>query len=515
MKRPPPGRDTLSKVQAVASATGARYAPRVALYLSVLAVITAAHSLVVTLVRALIDQVHPLHLLATPAGRARIVATLLLCAFALVARRPRLGKGPLFALEALASLVVATSGLIGVPNAPLETRPEITVLLATSLVLVLRAALVPSRPRRTLGIGLMTLAPFTVAHHAYPATYLAGGVPMREIALATVLIFGALLLAVTTFVSHAIFTGPKRREVGPTLGPYELERKLGEGGMGTVYQARHRSLGRRTALKLVKPGPVDDAATERFEREARVLGELSHPNCVTLYDYGQTDDGVYYFAMELVDGITLDELLRREGALSPRRTIHLLRQVAAGLAHAHGKQLVHRDVKPSNVMICERAGHADLVKLLDFGLAKSLVDPCALSRSSWVGTPLFMAPEAVYDRDAAGPAADVYAVGLLGYALLTGTCLFEDHSATSLPRAHLLEPPLPPSLRASGHVPRDLEDVLLRCLAKAPGERFADGAALLAAFEACAMPADERRSATPRTETRSHRREREVSTVAG
>ena len=278
MQRPAQSSATLERVPAVASAPEARYAPRVALYITVLAVIMGAQTFVVTVVRSLIDRVDPLELLATPAGRARIVATLLLGAFALLARRPGLGRGPLFGLEAVASLVVATAGLIGAPNVPLETRPELTVLLATSLVLVLRAALVPSRPRRTLGIGLMTLAPFTVAHHLYPATYLAGGVPMREIALATVLTSGVMLLAVTTFVSHAIFAVAHRRSVGPRLGPYDLERKLGEGGMGTVYQARHRALGRHTALKLVKPGHIDEAATVRFEREARIMGELSHPN---------------------------------------------------------------------------------------------------------------------------------------------------------------------------------------------------------------------------------------------
>jgi serine/threonine-protein kinase len=317
--------------------------------------------------------------------------------------------------------------------------------------------------------------------------------------------------ALVTLRFHRRRRGPK---IGRQLGPYEIGPKLGEGGMGTVYEARHGVLGRRAALKVVKASRFDAEAMARFEREARVTGALCHPNCVTLFDYGEGAGGVHYLAMELVSGPTLEEVLATEGALSPRRVLGILRQVAGALAHAHAKHLVHRDIKPSNVMLCRRDGYVDFVKVLDFGLAKSLVDECEISHAKIVGTPLFMSPEASSSAHAAGPPADIYAVGTLGYALLTGVCLFEDRSIASLARAHRTEPPLPPSLRSEHRVPRDLEDVIMRCLAKDPGERFADGSSLLAALEACAEPgeAPARRRAVPRDVDATRRRASSVET---
>ena len=163
------------------------------------------------------------------------------------------------------------------------------------------------------------------------------------------------------------------------VGPYAIEGRLGEGGMGMVLAARHEGLGRRTAIKLIKRSSRDPASEARFDREARLTSELVHPNTVALYEYGRTDDGVRYLAMELVEGLTLSELLRREGPLPSGRVVTILRQVAASLAHAHTKGLVHRDIKPSNVMLCHREGHPDCVKVVDFGLAKrvSSLDPAA------------------------------------------------------------------------------------------------------------------------------------------
>ena len=301
----------------------------------------------------------------------------------------------------------------------------------------------------------------------------------------TAVAFGVALVP-ASIVTWRVQRGRRAAVIpGPHLGPYVIVRKLGEGGMGTVYEARHTALGRRTALKVVKASRFDGDALRRFEREARVTAELCHPNCVTLFDYGRSEQGVYYLAMELIQGSTLDAVLQAEGPISSSRTLRILKQIAGALAHAHAKQLVHRDIKPSNVMLCQKDGHKDFVKVLDFGLAKSLVDQCDISHAKIVGTPLFMSPEATKDGMTAGPPADVYSIGTLGYALLTGECLFEDCSMASLALAHQSEPPLPPSLRSTRAIPRDLEDVLMRCLAKDPNARYADGTQLLAALEAC------------------------------
>lgn len=278
------------------------------------------------------------------------------------------------------------------------------------------------------------------------------------------------------------------RAVGTRIGPYAIVRKLGEGGMGSVYEARHVVLGRRSALKLRHPDRRGPGSAARFGQEARLTSELSHPNTVQLYDFGRTPDGVEYFAMELVDGLTLHDLVARHGPQPADRVWWILRQVASSLAQAHRAGLVHRDVKPANVMVCHRDGFPDCVKVLDFGLAKEIV-PRRRARLSAphvrIGTPAFMAPEASWEPARVGPSTDVYAAGSLAYFLLTGGPPFDAAGTDELALAHRAEPPLPPSLRMQGDLPADLERVVMRCLAKQPARRFRDGAALLAALDRC------------------------------
>ncbi|EYF04695.1 serine/threonine-protein kinase [Chondromyces apiculatus] len=280
---------------------------------------------------------------------------------------------------------------------------------------------------------------------------------------------------------------PEVLEGGAQLGAYTLVRKLGEGGMGVVYEARHALLPRKVALKVIKPVHANAAGVRRFAREAQLTSELSHPNTVALYDYAQAADGSCYYAMEFIEGMDLEALVRAEGPLPAGRVLHILRQVAASLSEAHRKGVMHRDIKPSNVMVGCRDGAPDFVKVLDFGLSRRFDEGGVRGeRTSLIaGTPQLMAPEALYDSGALGPGADVYGVGALGYFLLTGTFPFDGESWTAIANAHLLSPPLPPSLRTRNDVPRDFEDVLMRCLAKLPYERPADGQALLEALEGC------------------------------
>lgn len=300
------------------------------------------------------------------------------------------------------------------------------------------------------------------------------------------------------------------RESLTRIGAYEIVGELGEGGMGTVFAAVHVALGRPTAIKLVKPSS-DRTARARFEREAEMTGALSHPHAVTLFDAGKTDSGVAWIALELVPGVTLDRLLRAEGPLPARRVFGILRQIASALAHAHRRDIVHRDIKPSNVMLSPDDAGGDIVKIIDFGLAKRLShEDRAQVRTSIVGTPLFMAPESSDPASEVGPEVDVYGVGMIGYALLTGTFLFGDHSPQSLARAHLTEPPLPPSLKTDADVPPDLERVILRCLAKDPRGRYADGGALLDALEGCEPPPETNAAPPIRPPQRSGIAEREL-----
>lgn len=241
--------------------------------------------------------------------------------------------------------------------------------------------------------------------------------------------------------------------------------------MGAVYEARHSMLRRPTAIKILKT--QDPVRLARFEREVQLTSELTHPNTIAVYDYGRTPEGVFYYAMEQIHGITLEDLVRSEGPLPASRVVRILVQVCGALAEAHERGLVHRDVKPSNLMLTNRGGIPDLVKVLDFGLVKTegVERTTSLSgTSAVVGTPLYMAPESIAGGAVDGR-ADVYAVGAVAYFLVTGKTVFEGDSAVEVCGQHLHVAPVPPSQRAGVAVPAELEELILRCLAKKPEDR--------------------------------------------
>jgi len=270
------------------------------------------------------------------------------------------------------------------------------------------------------------------------------------------------------------------------LGQYTLVEKIGEGGMGVVYKARHVMLRRPTAIKLLPPSRSSESLLERFEREVQLTSELSHPNTIAIYDYGRTSEGVLYYVMEYVDGISLDKLVGSDGPLPPARAVALLKQVCGALAEAHDLGLVHRDVKPANLMVCIRGGAYDFVKVLDFGLAKQLEDEGSdVSRPDWVvGTPLYMAPEAVRSPERVDARSDLYAVGAVAYFLVTGQPVFGGRNMVEVCGHHLHSRPVPPSRRAEGGVPRSLDRLILRCLEKDPAARPSSARELLEALDA-------------------------------
>jgi serine/threonine-protein kinase len=277
------------------------------------------------------------------------------------------------------------------------------------------------------------------------------------------------------------------------LGQYQLLWKLGEGGMGEVYLAEHQLLKRPCALKLIKADSGSDPiALARFEREVQAAARLAHPNTIEIYDYGHTDDGTFYYVMEYLQGLSLSDLVRKDGPLPPGRVIYLFRQVCAGLAEAHRLGLVHRDLKPANVFVAVRGGESDVAKVLDFGLVKLTRDPgvAALTGDMTVsGTPMYMAPEqAVADRSL-DARADIYALGAMMYFALTGQPPFAGESAFAVMMAHARDPVVPPSHVHPG-VPEDLERVVLRCLAKKRDERFPTVKALDDALAACASESE-------------------------
>lgn len=262
-------------------------------------------------------------------------------------------------------------------------------------------------------------------------------------------------------------------------GSYNLVTKIGEGGMGEVWRAKHRYLLREAAIKLIPPARADSArrradALRRFRREAQVTALLTSPHTVQVYDYGVTETGLYYYVMEYLVGIDLHRLVQVYGPLSPGRACYLIRQVADSLGEAHRAGLIHRDIKPGNIMIVRAGEQHDFVKVLDFGLVgigKSMGDVSAITREgTMTGTPAFVSPEMVRG-DALDGRADIYALGCVLFFLLTGKLVFPNLPPTAMALAHAHEPPPSPSSVASQVIPPDLDELILSCLEKYPDAR--------------------------------------------
>ncbi len=272
------------------------------------------------------------------------------------------------------------------------------------------------------------------------------------------------------------------------LGQYRLEEKIGAGGMGTVYKARHAMLRRPTAVKLLEPEKTSEAAIGRFEREVQLTSQLNHPNTIAIFDYGKTPEGVFYYAMEFLDGINLEDLVIKYGPQPEGRVLSILTQICGSLFEAHSAGLIHRDIKPANILLNHRGGVADVVKVLDFGLARAggaEREANITAAGSVVGTPLYLSPESIERPDSVDGRADLYAVGAVGYFLLTSTPPFTGETLAQICMHHLRTPPEPPEQRPGRAVTPELSALLLRCLAKKSHDRPADARTLLEELAAC------------------------------
>ena len=276
------------------------------------------------------------------------------------------------------------------------------------------------------------------------------------------------------------------------LGQYALQEKIGSGGMGSVYRGHHAMLQRATAIKLLDPEITTDDAIARFEREVQLTSQLNHPNTIAVYDYGRTPEGVFFYAMEYLDGVNLEKLVLKDGAQPEGRVIHILCQVCGSLAEAHEAGLIHRDIKPSNIILNRRGGVPDFVKLLDFGLVKALdsnQQALLTVAGSLTGTPHYMAPESIATPNDVDARSDLYAVGAVGYFLLTGEPLFLGETVLDICRAHIETVPVAPSERLGRPVCAGLEELLLQCLAKKPGQRPSTARDLERALRGCSSAA--------------------------
>ena len=351
-------------------------------------------------------------------------------------------------------------------------------------------AFVPRRYTRAIVSGAITVlalpATFLIAPLVWDRAYAELSEPRfaLDLAIETAILAGTVVVLISA--AHALWA--LRREVfeARSIGRYRVEQRIGRGGMGEVWSAYDGTLRRRVALKVMRLD-ADDVALARFEREVHATTDLTHPNTVRVLDFGTTEDGLTYYAMELLEGETLSRLIEREGALPAARAVHFGLQAARALAEAHLRGIVHRDVKPENLFVTRAGDEGDFLKVLDFGIARrdQASGGESLTATGLVaGTPQYIAPEVIEGREASA-AADVYALGMVLYQLLTGRFPYDATDGPALFLAHLTHDPSPPSRYAE--VPDDVERVVMQCLAKRPEARFADAGVLLDALASCEL----------------------------
>ncbi len=389
-----------------------------------------------------------------------------------------------FGYEVVLAFLVATLRH-SFPWAPGDGFREVSPV---AIVILLFAALIPNPPRRTLlasmSAALMEPAALGVA--------VARGLPAPTWAQVAAIAFGPIAVAVAaTFVSQVVYGLVKSVDAARRMGSYRLVERLGKGGMGEVWKAEHDLLARPAAIKLIEPAKDQGGAdVVRFEREAQATALLRSPHTIQVYDFGVSQEGTFYYVMELIEGVDLERLVRDEGPLPQARVLHLLRQVCKSLDEAHDRGLCHRDIKPANLLVSVYGRERDFVKVLDFGLVKAAAEPglaepgAPLTKANAVlGTPPYMAPEMVL-TGTVDARADLYALGCVAFWLLTGRLVFLGETPLKVLLQHVHDPPPPASAHAPGPVDPGLDRLILDCLAKDPAERPASAEVIEARIRA-------------------------------
>jgi serine/threonine-protein kinase len=361
------------------------------------------------------------------------------------------------------------------------------------VLILIFATISPTSPRRMLTASL-------AAATMDPLVALIGnlrGLPAPPPHMAVLHYLPNYVAALIAMVPYKVMHGlGKQLREAQELGSYQLVERLGQGGMGEVWRAKHRLLARNAAIKLVRPevlgaGGAEDAQMirRRFEREAQSTAALGSPHTIRVFDYGVTEEGTFYYVMELLSGRDLESLVREFGPAPPDRALFLLRQVCHSLAEAHARGLVHRDIKPANIYVCRLGLEYDFVKVLDFGLVKVRQpggrDALTATIELTSGTPAYMAPEIILGESNVDRRADVYALGCVAYYLLTGQLVFEADTPMSMLMQHVQAEPVPPSQRTELKIPRELDEVVLACLNKDPRKRPQDAEEVLTKVWQC------------------------------
>jgi serine/threonine-protein kinase len=405
--------------------------------------------------------------------------------------------------EVVAAYGIAFSAYWGVYQG-LDHQPEHLAIFGLSFVapwIMFFTIVVPNPPWKALlaATGAASAVPVTLV---LTIEYGGTSIVLTQSLVVGGLIVPYLMVVVTAWVgARVVFKLGTAVSEARELGSYRLTERLGGGGMGEVWRARHRMLARPAAIKLIRPDKLgrEDRESQgtlrrRFEREAQATALMRSPHTIDVYDFGMTDDGTFYYVMELLDGFDLETLVKRFGPVPPERAVYLLRQVCDSLIEAHEHQLIHRDIKPANVYLCRQGRPVDFVKVLDFGLVKSRREPGSdnpelTAEHTASGTPAFMAPEQVRG-DEVDARTDLYAVGCLAYWLVTGQLVFRSSSLVEMMAHHLQTPPVPPSECSEVTISKELEDVILSCLEKDPERRPQNARQLDASLAACELDAE-------------------------
>jgi serine/threonine-protein kinase len=428
------------------------------------------------------------NLVLAPSRLVHLGAVLGVAAILVLLLRKQCRERALVILDILGFHVV-TAACVAVYALVYEQAPGQLITLV-ALFIIARAVIVPSSARTTLLLSVPAPMGMLVVQLAYGTQYIAEDLKIWPEDFAEFVIWNQVMLVfavgIATVASLVNFRLRQKVRAARKLGQYHLEEQIGQGAMGEVHRASHAMLRRPTAIKLIRPDTADPEMLQRFEREVRETSRLMHPNTISIYDYGRAPDGVFYYAMEFLDGPDLRQAVDKTGPMPPARVIHLLCQVTGALREAHEAGLVHRDIKPGNLVLCRRGSDQDMVKVVDFGLVKRVGAAAGSSLTAIgeiCGTPETLAPE-VLQGELAGPPADLYALGVVAYFLLTGIPVFEAKSAADFVGHHLHTPP-PPLRDRDAALPPDLCAAVERCLQKDPAQRFESALAFQKALEQC------------------------------
>jgi eukaryotic-like serine/threonine-protein kinase len=453
---------------------------RIALFAQIIALI----SLAFLVIGVIAGTVFELQYRAGRASIAHLLGLALLTAVWLLCLRGRFTLSTLAWLDAAALIGACTAWAFFIEPPLIESIHG--AVISVALTVLARTIMVPSKAARTFTLTVVAVLPVTAFMWVSLTTFRAADPTVDQSALTMTAVFQTLLLIALTWMatitSRTLYDLRRSVREANELGQYALEEKLGAGGMGEVWRARHRLLVRSAAVKLIRPELLASGHTNpaevlrRFEREAMATAALRSPHTVQLYDFGQADDGTLFYAMELLSGIDLERLVSRFGPMPPERAVHVLTQVCHSLDEAHQNGLTHRDIKPANIFITGTGTELDFVKVLDFGLVRlrPIQAEEAVTFTADAGvrlTPAYAAPEIARGEDSYDHRVDIYAVGCVGYWLLSGKLVFEARTAMEMLFDHSRTPAPRLQSRTELPIPSDLEQIVMDCLEKDPARR--------------------------------------------